>query len=331
MDQTSPEPVPAPTDRGTEGAGAPSTPAGTATPQAGVTDADGSTGTGRTRISNARLAGWFVVVALLSLAVLQYLLPALRLVQLATRDAVGFFEVSGSVGAANFRAVLEDEGFRDSVGRALAYSLIPLAAALVLGPLVAAVASRAGRATRLVSRGLLAVPLFCVSPVAYYVAQWGSARAGTIQETGERAQAVGTTQAELVIIGGLSVVGIVAALSATLYLAAMRRSARSRAGWAASGVVTAVVILAVTTLSLMVTTAPLLLTADLSAGGTTTPGMLVYEWVFIRYDLPIGSAALACCSSRRLSWASCSSPSCSPSGPASRSCPAVSRRGLVLR
>jgi len=294
MDQTTPAPVPPPTDRGTEGADEPRPPAGAAASGTGVAGAGGrSTGSGRTRISNARLAGWFVVVALLSLAVLQYLLPALRLVQLATRDAVGFFEVSGSVGAANFSAVLDDEGFRASVGRALAYSLIPLGAALVLGPLVAAVASRAGRATRLVSRGLLAVPLFCVSPVAYYVARWGSERAGTIQETGERAQAVGTTQAELVVVGGLSVVGIVAALSATLYLAAMRRSALSRSGWAASGVVTAVVVLAVTTLSLMVTTAPLLLTADLSAGGTTTPGMLVYEWVFIRYDLPIGSAALA--------------------------------------
>lgn len=244
-------------------------------------------------MSNGRLAGWFVVVALLSLAVLQYLLPALRLVQLATRDAVAFFEVSGSVGAANFRAVLEDEEFRASIGRALAYSLVPLAAALVLGPLVAAVASRAGRATRLVSRGLLAVPLFCFSPVASFVAQWGSQRAAGVQETAERAQAVGTTQAELVIIAGLSVVGLVGALSATVYLAAMRRSALSRTGWAASGVVTAVIVLAVTTLSLMVTTAPLLLTADLSALRTTTPGMLVYEWVFLRYDLPAGSAALA--------------------------------------
>lgn len=244
-------------------------------------------------MSNGRLAGWFVVVALLSLAVLQYLLPALRLVQLATRDAVAFFEVSGSVGAANFQAVLEDEEFRASIGRALAYSLVPLAAALVLGPLVAAVASRAGRTTRLVSRGLLAVPLFCFSPVASYVARWGSQRAAGVQETAERAQAVGTTQAELVIISGLSVVGLVGALSATVYLAAMRRSALSRTGWAASGVVTAVIVLAVTTLSLMVTTVPLLLTADPSARRTTTPGMLVYEWVFLRYDLPTGSAALA--------------------------------------
>lgn len=244
-------------------------------------------------MSNARLAGWFVVAALFALAVLQYLLPALRLVQLATRDAVSFFEVAGSVGDANFSAVLADDEFRASIGRALAYSIVPLAAALVLGPLVASVASRAGRATRLVSRGLLAVPLFCFSPVAFYVAQWGAQRGGGSAETLRRAQEVGSSQAELVVIAGLSVVGLVGALSATLYLAAMRRSAASRTGWAASGVVTAVIVLAVTTLSLMVTTVPLLLTADLADRGTTTPGMLVYEWVFLRYDLPTGSAALA--------------------------------------
>ncbi|WPF82795.1 hypothetical protein SANBI_000413 [Sanguibacter sp. 4.1] len=299
MDQTTPAPVPEPTDEQV----------GPASPSAGARASEKvQVDSGRTvsdepsavdaprasrRMSNARLAGWFVVVALFALAVLQYLLPALRLVQLATRDAVAFFEVAGSVGGANFSAVLDDDEFRASVGRALGYSIVPLAAALVLGPLVASVASRAGRATRLVSRGLLAVPLFCFSPVAYYVAQWGTQRGGGSAETLRRAQEVGGSQAELVVIAGLSVVGLVGALSATLYLAAMRRSAVSRAGWAASGVVTAVVVLAVTTLSLMVTTVPLLLTADLADRGTTTPGMLVYEWVFLRYDLPTGSAALA--------------------------------------
>jgi len=299
MDQTTPAPVPEPTDEQV----------GPASPSAGARVSEKvQVDSGRTvsdepsavdaprasrRMSNARLAGWFVVVALFALAVLQYLLPALRLVQLATRDAVAFFEVAGSVGGANFSAVLDDDEFRASVGRALGYSIVPLAAALVLGPLVASVASRAGRATRLVSRGLLAVPLFCFSPVAYYVAQWGAQRGGGSAETLRRAQEVGGSQAELVVIAGLSVVGLVGALSATLYLAAMRRSAVSRAGWAASGVVTAVVVLAVTTLSLMVTTVPLLLTADLADRGTTTPGMLVYEWVFLRYDLPTGSAALA--------------------------------------
>lgn len=299
MDQTTPAPVPEPTDE--QG--------GAASPSAGARASEKvQVDSGRTvsdepsaadaprasrRMSNARLAGWFVVVALFALAVLQYLLPALRLVQLATRDAVSFFEVAGSVGDANFSAVLADDEFRASVGRALAYSIVPLGAALVLGPLVASVASRAGRATRLVSRGLLAVPLFCFSPVAYYVAQWGAQRGGGSAETLRRAQEVGSSQAELVVIAGLSVVGLVGALSATLYLAAMRRSATSRTGWAASGVVTVVVVLAVTTLSLMVTTVPLLLTADLADRGTTTPGMLVYEWVFLRYDLPTGSAALA--------------------------------------
>jgi len=282
MDQTTPAPVPEPTDeQGRSASTSEGAQASAAAPRS------------PRRISNARLAGWFVVVALFALAVLQYLLPALRLVQLATRDAVAFFEVAGSVGGANFSAVLDDDEFRASVGRALGYSIVPLAAALVLGPLVASVASRAGRATRLVSRGLLAVPLFCFSPVAYYVAQWGAQRGGGSAETLRRAQEVGGSQAELVVIAGLSVVGLVGALSATLYLAAMRRSAVSRAGWAASGVVTAVVVLAVTTLSLMVTTVPLLLTADLADRGTTTPGMLVYEWVFLRYDLPTGSAALA--------------------------------------
>lgn len=282
MDQTTPAPVPEPTDeQGRSASTSEGAQASAAAPRS------------PRRISNARLAGWFVVVALFALAVLQYLLPALRLVQLATRDAVAFFEVAGSVGGANFSAVLDDDEFRASVGRALGYSIVPLAAALVLGPLVASVTSRAGRATRLVSRGLLAVPLFCFSPVAYYVAQWGAQRGGGSAETLRRAQEVGGSQAELVVIAGLSVVGLIGALSATLYLAAMRRSAVSRAGWAASGVVTAVVVLAVTTLSLMVTTVPLLLTADLADRGTTTPGMLVYEWVFLRYDLPTGSAALA--------------------------------------
>ena len=282
MDQTTPAPVPEPTDE-----------QGRSTSTSEGAQASAAAPRSPRRISNARLAGWFVVVALFALAVLQYLLPALRLVQLATRDAVAFFEVAGSVGGANFSAVLDDDEFRASVGRALGYSIVPLAAALVLGPLVASVASRAGRATRLVSRGLLAVPLFCFSPVAYYVAQWGAQRGGGSAETLRRAQEVGGSQAELVVIAGLSVVGLVGALSATLYLAAMRRSAVSHAGWAASGVVTAVVVLAVTTLSLMVTTVPLLLTADLADRGTTTPGMLVYEWVFLRYDLPTGSAALA--------------------------------------
>lgn len=299
MDQTTPAPVPEPTD---EQGGAASPSAGaraseTVQVASGRTVSDEPSGDGAPRasrrMSNARLAGWFVVVALFALAVLQYLLPALRLVQLATRDAVSFFEVAGSVGGANFSAVLDDDEFRASIGRALAYSIVPLAAALVLGPLVASAASRAGRVTRLVSRGLLAVPLFCFSPVAYYVAQWGAQRGGGSAETLRRAQEVGSSQAELVVIAGLSVVGLVGALSATLYLAAMRRSAASRAGWAASGVVTAVIVLAVTTSSLMVTTVPLLLTADVTDRGTTTPGMLVYEWVFLRYDLPTGSAALA--------------------------------------
>ncbi|MGW0436528.1 sugar ABC transporter permease [Micromonospora sp. NPDC003197] len=108
-------------------------------------------------------------------------------------------------------------GFFDSIGFALLLSLVPLLLALVAAPLLAVVADRAGRVARLVTRGLLALPLACYAPTALAVAWWTYRVDLDTWMENQRLTSVGAA-------AGMTF-GLVVAVAATLFLSVVRRRA----------------------------------------------------------------------------------------------------------
>ncbi|PWU53637.1 hypothetical protein DLJ47_15645 [Micromonospora sp. S4605] len=123
---------------------------------------------------------------------------------------------SEPAGGDNYTQVIE-RGFLGDLGHALLLALVPLLLALLVAPLLAFAAERAGRVPRLVTRALLALPLAAYAPLAI-----GLARTIDRFEADRDAWTQAPTLTA-VRTGALLVAGLVVAVGATAFLAALRR------------------------------------------------------------------------------------------------------------
>jgi hypothetical protein len=175
--------------------------------------------------------------------------------------------VLGGSGSGNYSAV--DAG---SFGYALAFAVLPLAAILVVAPLLAYTAHLAGRHARLAVRLGLAVPMVCLTPAVIALASL----VGFWQDVPEGPRAIG--------VAGLSTFGLACGLATTAYLAVLRRGGPTRASVATGAAVAGIGALATVAVALQMFAYP--------AGmlGRDTPVMDIYENGLRLLDVGGGSA-----------------------------------------
>ncbi|WP_406077741.1 sugar ABC transporter permease [Micromonospora sp. NBC_00858] len=174
----------------------------------------GGVGIGR---SAQVVAGLLLIVPAAAALLWSYVLPSVRTLSesFSRGDALG-----GPAEAAdgdNYAQVFE-RGFLGDLGYALLLALVPLLLALLAAPLLALAAARAGRVPRLVTRALLTLPLAAYAPLAVG-AVW----------TMDRFEAEGDAWAQAPTLTAVRTValltaGLVVAVGATVFLAALRRS-----------------------------------------------------------------------------------------------------------
>lgn len=145
-----------------------------------------------------------------------------------------------------------DTGLAGGLGTALLMALVPLFAALVAAPLLAVAADRAGRAARLLTRVLLALPLALYAPSAVAMG-WFLDR---LREDG--APSFGSRSAAVSVYGWMCF-GLVVAIAATAFLAVLRGRTGQRRPGAALLAVGGVLGLGVLAVTLQAVTVPLLL------------------------------------------------------------------------
>ena len=188
-----------------------------------------------------------------------YLLPTLSTVLLS------FQEVTPSrtrpVGVENYQEAFES-GLVGQVGFALLLGLLPLAFALLVAPLLAIAADRAGRTARLVTRGVLALPIAGYAPVVLHLG-WqlrDASMAGPVDGRGSLVWAVAAIS-----------FGLVVAVAVTLYLSALRHREPGGRPSAALPTVGGLLALGIIAVSLQSYTAPALLTSGGPDNETVTP------------------------------------------------------------
>jgi ABC-type sugar transport system permease subunit len=114
--------------------------------------------------------GLLLVLPAFAVLVVSYLWPTIWTVWASFRrvNPPGL-PIGASVGTGNYTALF-DAGLAGTFGFALLLGLLPLMMAVVVAPLLAWAAHRAGAAGRRVTRGVLALPLVCFAPTALAVA-----------------------------------------------------------------------------------------------------------------------------------------------------------------
>jgi ABC-type sugar transport system permease subunit len=186
-----------------------------------------------------------------------------------------------SAGGENYQQIFED-GLAGQFGLALLLGLLPLAFALLAAPLLAVVADRAGRVPRLVTRGVLALPIAGYAPTALFLG-WRV----RLSESGSLADGA---RFELVWVLALTSFGLVVAVAATAFLSALRQREPGRRPTLALLTVGGFVGLAVLALTLQIFTAPTLLTGGGPARSTVTPLLGVMQASFMTFRLGLGAA-----------------------------------------
>ncbi|MEU3117781.1 sugar ABC transporter permease [Micromonospora chalcea] len=190
-----------------------------------------------------------------------------------------------SAGTANYEAALTS-GFAGQVGFAVLLALIPLAVALLAAPLLAVLADRAGRVARLVTRGVLALPLAAYAPVAVYLGR----RAEGIED-GTLTQDLQSPRTFLVSALAQVTFGLVVAVAATLYLSALRRRDPDQRPAPAMLTVGGLLGLGVLAAALQTYTAPVILTGGGPRGeSTATPVFTAVQTTFRTMRFGVGSA-----------------------------------------
>ncbi|NBE82516.1 sugar ABC transporter permease [Micromonospora rubida] len=166
--------------------------------------------------------GGQVVIGLLLLApaavalLWSYVLPSVRTLTESFQRGSRPGGTPEPAGGDNYAQVFE-RGFVGDLGFALLLALVPLLLALLVAPLLALAAQRAGRVPRLVTRALLALPLATYAPLAVGVAS----NVDRVEaDAGGWAQATTLTAVRAV---ALLTAGLVVAVGATFFLAALRR------------------------------------------------------------------------------------------------------------
>ncbi len=167
-----------------------------------------------------RVLGFVLLLPAVLALLWSYVLPTLSTVRNSFyRDHLahgegGMPSVPGEpVGVENYERAL-DAGLVGHVAFALLLGLLPLVTALLAAPLLALVATRAGRVARLLTRAVLALPVAGHTPVALYLG-WNFHRVDW--ETFHNHPRTG-----LVAVGAATTFGLVVAVAATAFLSALR-------------------------------------------------------------------------------------------------------------
>ncbi|WP_146017506.1 sugar ABC transporter permease [Verrucosispora sp. ts21] len=226
--------------------------------------------------SGTRIGIGFVVLlpALLALA-WSYLLPTVQaLGRSTTRDRM--VGPSESVGAANYEALFT-RGFLGDMGSALLLALVPLALALLVAPVLALLADRAGRPARLALRALVVLPVAGYAPVALLIG-WRLDRV----EPGTMLDRPLATLVEFTAVTGA---GLVVAIATTAFLGTLRGRPHRRDALPAALTVAGLLMLGIIAVTLQT------FTATLMTGNSRTPVAHVVTQSLQRMDLGGGSAA----------------------------------------
>ncbi|MET7472526.1 sugar ABC transporter permease [Micromonospora sp. NPDC005222] len=230
------------------------------------------------------LIGLALVVPAVIAWVWSYVLPTLSTVA-RSFDNDGPRRPDQAAGASNYESVFAS-GFVGQVGFAVLLSLIPLAVALLAAPLLAVLADRAGRVARLVTRGVLALPLAAYAPVAVYLGR----RTENI-ESGTYTENLQSPRTFLVSALAQVTFGLVVAVAATLYLSALRRRDLDQRPAPAMLAVGGLLGLGVLAVGLQTFTAPYILTGAGPGGDyTATPVFSIAQTSFRTLRLGVGSA-----------------------------------------
>ncbi|MDO3685622.1 sugar ABC transporter permease [Micromonospora sp. C28ISP2-4] len=229
------------------------------------------------------LIGLALVVPAVIAWVWSYVLPTLSTV-VRSFEADGPRRSGESVGTANYEAVFTD-GVAGQIGFALLLGLVPLAVALLVAPLLAVLADRAGRAARLVTRGVLALPLAAYAPVAVLL----GLRADRI-EAGTLARDLQSPRMFLASTLAQVTFGLVVAAAATLYLSALHRREPGHRPAPAMLAVGGLLALGVLATALQTYTAPAVLTAGGPRGDSATPVLATVQGAFRTMRFGLGSA-----------------------------------------
>ncbi|MFG1716804.1 sugar ABC transporter permease [Micromonospora sp. NPDC049203] len=234
--------------------------------------------TGRT------LIGLALIVPAAIAWIWSYVLPALSTVARSFQGD-GPRSSGESVGTANYEAAFTS-GFVGQVGFAVLLGLIPLVVALLAAPLLAVLADRAGRVARLVTRGVLALPLAAYAPVAVFLGR----RAEGIED-GTLTQDLQSPRAFLVSALAQVTFGLVVAVAATVYLSALRRRDPDQRPAPAMLAVGGLLGLGVLAATLQTYTAPYILTGGGPRGDdTATPVFTAVQTTFRTMRFGVGSA-----------------------------------------
>ncbi|SCL59112.1 ABC-type sugar transport system, permease component [Micromonospora citrea] len=171
-----------------------------------------------------------------------YVLPSVSTLVESFRRGQAFRDRTESAGGDNYAQVIE-RGFFGDLAYALLLALVPLLLALLVAPLLALAAERAGRVPRLVTRALLALPLAAYAPLAVGVA-WALDRVEADRDAWTQSPTLTAVRTVALLTAGL-----VVAVGATAFLAALRRrpgGGRSAPAALAVGGVLALTVVAVT-------------------------------------------------------------------------------------
>jgi ABC-type sugar transport system permease subunit len=251
----------------------------------------------------ARRPAWHIILAFALLApaavffVSSYLEPTLWTItssfqSLSWRKGLP----DGTVGSANYESIAA-EGFGQSIGFALSLAGLPLLAVLVVAPLLAWFAHRAGNPARRIFGVCFAVPAAICAPVAF-AAAWRTYRSEGIVRPAEAA-------ATIRLGYGMTELALITLLATTLYLAALRRAGggtgpqprrkpaeeANQLSRRAMALVAAVVALAVLAGALQEFTYPLIVTGGGPNHATMTPLLATFTIGFQEHQLGPAAAA----------------------------------------
>ncbi|MEU7714749.1 sugar ABC transporter permease [Micromonospora chalcea] len=230
------------------------------------------------------LIGLALIVPAVIAWIWSYVLPTLSTVA-RSFEGDGPRRSGESAGAANYESAFAS-GFVGQVGFAVLLSLIPLVVALLAAPLLAVLADRAGRVARLVTRGVLALPLAAYAPVAVFLGR----RTENI-ENGTYTETLQSPRTFLVSALAQVTFGLVVAVAATLYLSALRHREPDQRPAPAMLAVGGLLGLGVLAATLQTFTAPLILTGGGPRGDyTATPVFSIAQTSFRTLRLGAGSA-----------------------------------------
>ncbi|MFI7077082.1 sugar ABC transporter permease [Micromonospora sp. NPDC049903] len=205
-----------------------------------------------------------------------YLLPTgLAIARSTTRD--NLLGPATDVGAEHYRQRFE-QGVVGEYRMALLLTLVPLVLALLVAPLLALLADRAGRGPRLAARALLAVPVAGYAPVALLLG-WRLDRV-------EPRAAVESPYATLVELTAVGSAGLVVAVATTAFLATLRGRRRPADALPAAATVAGLLVLGIVAATLQSFVAPLLAASNRASFPLTT----IVVQSLARMDLGRGSA-----------------------------------------